>query len=60
MENHPEIIACNFARCACTVEALANLMNEYIADEMGGGMPYTRGTESLMLVMGLEGLILPG
>jgi len=52
MTNNIEIIACDFAN-EMHCEALVNLMNEYITDEMGGGMPYN-DEQKRELVKGLE------
>lgn len=45
-------IDCNFSS-AIHLEALVELINEYITDEMGGGSPIT-GTNKLYLVDGLN------
>lgn len=47
-----EIIACDFSN-PLHREALVNLMNEYIADKMGGGEPYT-DDQKIKLVQGLR------
>lgn len=52
MTKNIEIIACDFED-ALHREALVSLMNEYITDEMGGGMPYN-DDQKRELVKGLE------
>jgi ribosomal protein S18 acetylase RimI-like enzyme len=47
-----EIIPCDFNN-PDHCKALVNLMNEYIADKMGGGIPYT-GEQKVALVEGLR------
>jgi ribosomal protein S18 acetylase RimI-like enzyme len=52
MNDKLEIIPCDFAnKSHC--EALVKLMNEYISDKMGGGLPYTK-EQQLKLVEGLK------
>lgn len=52
MTNNIEIVACDFAN-DLHCEALVRLMNEYVTDEMGGGMPYN-DEQKRELVKGLE------
>jgi len=52
MRDNLEIIPCNFDN-SHHCEALVNLMNEYITDKMGGGIPYTK-EQKVMLVEGLK------
>jgi ribosomal protein S18 acetylase RimI-like enzyme len=52
MEDKLEVISCDFAnKSHC--EALVKLMNEYISDKMGGGLPYT-AEQQIQLVEGLK------
>jgi ribosomal protein S18 acetylase RimI-like enzyme len=53
MTHNIDIIPCDFGNERHR-EALVNLMNEYISDEMGGGTPYNNDQKRL-LVKGLEG-----
>lgn len=53
MRDHSiDIIPCDFDN-PVHCEALVNLMNEYITDRMGGGVPYTE-EQKLKLVQGLR------
>ncbi|MBN2480162.1 MAG: GNAT family N-acetyltransferase [Bacteroidales bacterium] len=52
MDNIIEIIHCDFENPA-HCNALVSLLNEYITDEMGGGLPYTDEQKKL-LVEGLK------
>jgi ribosomal protein S18 acetylase RimI-like enzyme len=52
MNNTLEIIPCDFENIY-HCEALVRLMNEYISDKMGGGLPYTE-EQKVKLVEGLK------
>lgn len=52
MNSTIEIIHCDFEN-PTHCDALANLMNEYITDKMGGGIPYTK-QQKMLLVEGLK------
>jgi GNAT superfamily N-acetyltransferase len=52
MNNSLEIIPCDFDNTS-HCEALVKLMNEYIIDKMGGGVPYTE-EQKVKLVEGLK------
>jgi ribosomal protein S18 acetylase RimI-like enzyme len=52
MQHEIEIIPCDFSN-NIHCNALVNLMNEYITDKMGGGMPHTPEQQK-MLINGLK------
>jgi len=52
MNNPLKIIPCDFKNIG-HCEALVRLMNEYISDKMGGGVPYTQ-EQKVKLVEGLK------
>ena len=52
MKNNPTIITCNFADPDHR-SAIVSLINQYIADDMGGGRPIV-GADAEQLIAGLE------